>query len=378
MEGEKVSLLPTNPLLIGYVRMTTKKQVFSKPFNLVYENRYPDLLVGPGFFTNPEIARDSSPDNWIKMEPKFIEQERAKQVFSFKGFKKTDANSSDRSLYEIQLLSQAQDTSEIEVELDNRCVNVKEDYSGVNNCSYGFESIRVVDNVKIPLVIDKTVNDLDMKAKDGIISIYNKLGDVYKIEQVLSLGLLGIAKNRVLVPTRWAITSTDDIVSKELIENEILNYQTIDKCLVFSFSFYQNVFYILFIPRSWGFEQIELWGDNFCEDFESNGPKKTYASSVTGGYYAARLEVAKYLSKKKRQACVIVFRDVSPSYHSKGVWVIRETVREALTKEPLVFDTLEDARGFLDKHLRNGAMYWLKQSRLYSELKCQKRISDFF
>jgi len=370
--------LPTNPLLIGYVRMTTKKQVFSKPFNLVYENRYPDLLVGPGFFTSPEIARDSSPDNWIKMEPKSIEQERARQVFSFKGFKKTDANASDRSLYEIQLLSQAQDTSEIEVELDNRRGNVKEDYSGVNNCSYGFESIRIIDNVKIPLVIDKTVNDLDMKAKDGIISIYNKLGDVYKIEQVLSLGLLGVAKNRVLVPTRWAITSTDDIVSKELIENEILNYQTIDKCLVFSFSFYQNVFYILFIPRSWGFEQIELWGDNFCEDFESNCSKKTYASSVTGGYYAARLEVAKYLSKKKKQACVIVFRDVSPSYHSKGVWVIRETVREALTKEPYSFEYLEQAMSFINNHIRNGISYWLPHSQLYKEIKTQKKITDFF
>lgn len=357
--------------------MTTKKQVFSKPFNLVYENNYPDLLVGPGFFTTPGNAKDSSPDKWIKQDPKTIEQERAKQVFSFKSFKKTDATKFDKSLLEVQLLAQTENTSELEININQKPKLVKENYSGINNFSYEFEEIKVVDNIKIPTIIDKTVNDGDLKAKEGIINIYNKLSDVYKVEQVLSLGLLGRTKNRVLVPTRWAITSTDDIISKDLIENTLVDYPTIDKYLVFSFSFYQNIFYVLFIPRIWGFEQIEIQGETICEDFEINGPRKTYASSVTGGYYAARIEVSKYLSRKKRQASVIVFRDISPEYHSKGVWVIRETVKEALTKEPFVFDTLEEANNFINQRIRNGSNYWLKQSKLYSEIKCQKRLFDF-
>ena len=38
------------------------------------------------------------------------------------------------------------------------------------------------------------------------------------------MGLLGIGKNRVLVPTRWAITSTDDVISKDIIENALLDF----------------------------------------------------------------------------------------------------------------------------------------------------------
>jgi DNA repair protein NreA len=359
--------------------MKTKKQVFSKPFNLVYENNYPDLLVGPGFFTEQNIASSSDPKTWVKQKPEEIERERAKQVFTFKSFRKTDATKFDKNLSEIQLLSQAEKTTEIEVDLEEKKSKlVKENYSGINNFSYNLEDLKIIDNIKIPQSIDKVVNDTDLKAKDGILTLNEKLDDVYKIEQILSMGLLGVSKNRVLVPTRWAITSTDDIISKDLIENSLLDYGTIDKYEVFSFMFYQNIFYVLFIPRIWGFEQIEIQGDNVCEDFEINGPRKKYASSVTGGYYASRIEVAKYLAKRKRQASVIVFRDISPSYHSKGVWVIRETVKEALTKEPYLFDSLEEATGFINQHIRNGASYWLQHSQLYKEIKTQKKITDFF
>jgi len=358
--------------------MARKKQVFSKPFNLVYENKYPDLLVGPGFFTEQNIATSSDPKTWVKQKPEDIERERAKQVFTFKSFKKTDATKFDKNLSEIQLLSQSVDTTEIEVELEIKAKKINENYSGINNFSYGLEELKIIDNIKIPQSIDKVVNDTDLKAKEGILRLNEKLEDVYKIEQILSMGLLGITKNRVLVPTRWAITSTDDIISKDLIENTLLDYGTIDKYEVFSFVFYQNIFYVLFVPRIWGFEQIEIQGEAICQDFEINGPRKKYASSVTGGYYASRIEVAKYLSKRKRQASVIVFRDISPSYHSKGVWVIRETVKEALTKEPLVFETLDDATSFINQHIRNGIKFWLKYSELYKEIKTQKRITDFF
>jgi len=357
--------------------MITKKQVFSKPFNLVYENNYPELLVGPGFFTESNLASVSDPKEWIKKNPADIEKERAKQVFSFKSFRKTDATKFDKSLFEVQLLAQTENTSELEININQKPKLIKENYSGINNFSYEFEEIKIIDNPKIPTIIDKTVNDGDLKAKEGIINIYNKLEDIYKVEQVLSLGLLGITRNRVLVPTRWAITSTDDILSKDLIENALLDYPTIDKYLVFSFSFYQNTFFVLLIPRIWGFEQIEIQGETICEDFEINAPRKTYASSVTGGYYAARIEIAKYLSRKKRQAAVVVFRDVAPEYRSKGVWVIRETVKEALTKEPFVFETLDDAKNFINQRIRNGIDYWLKHSKLYSEIKCQKLLFDF-
>ena len=104
------------------------------------------------------------------------------------------------------MLSQSEKTTEIEVGLDEKKSKlVNENYSGINNFSYNLEDLKIIDNVKIPQSIDKVVNDTDLKAKEGILQLNNKLNDVYKIEQILSMGLLGIGKNRVLVPTRWAI-----------------------------------------------------------------------------------------------------------------------------------------------------------------------------
>jgi hypothetical protein len=34
----------------------------------------------------------------------------------------------------------------------------------------------------------------------------------------LSIGVLGLKKDKKLVPTRWAITATDDILAKKLLE----------------------------------------------------------------------------------------------------------------------------------------------------------------
>lgn len=357
--------------------MKDKKQVFSKPFNLVYEKNYPDLFVGPGFFSNVENATKYSPREWIKQQPKKIEEERAKQIFSFKTFKKTDANKFDKSLFEIQLLAQTNSSAEIEIELENKANLINEKISGVKNFSYELENIKIIDNLKIPNVIEKTVNDGELKAKEGILNIYKKTQDVYKIEQILSLGLLGITKNRVLVPTRWAITSTDDIISKELIENKILDFPTIDKHLIFSFDFYENKFLILFVPRNWGFEQIEIKENEISKDYEINTPRKTYATEVSGGYYAARLEIANYLFLKKKQASVIVFRDIAYSYESKGVWVIREAIKEALKTKPLEFNTLFEATKYIDTNIKHGINFWLKESKLYTEIKYQKKIFDF-
>ena len=58
--------------------------------------------------------------------------------------------------------------------------------------------------------------------------------------------------------------------------------------------------------------------------------------------------------------------------------MIRETVKEALTKEPYVFDSLKQATEFINQRIRNGINHWLKHSELYKEIKTQKRITDFF
>ena len=70
---------------------------------------------------------------------------------------------------------------------------------------------------------------------------------------------------------------------------------------------------------------------------------------MTGGYYAARIGALEYLKKIKRQAGVIVFREITPEYWLPiGVWQIRENVRAAMQgsyeKFGSMSETLEEVR----------------------------------
>jgi len=355
------------------------KQVFSRPFNLVYEKDYPSLLLGPGIYTDYLNAKYSTPKEWVKSDIKKIEENRNKQIFSFDRYCKDDAINPCKDLSEIQLITQSTKTTELEINLRDGERFIIDNVSGINNPFFNIENLKIVENISIPKAIDKVVSDPGIPATDGMISLYKKIDDVYKIEQLLSVGLLGNKNKRSLVPTRWAITAVDDTLSKEIIE-DIKHEQTIDKYELYNFEFYKNKFYILILPLPWSFEMIESkGGDEFTIDFEHYEGRHNYASNVTGGYYAARLEMVKQLKERKRQGRVIVLRDMDPSYESKGVWVIRETICEAIKKQPLVFETLELLLNYLDVDLKikNNIKYWTDKSTILKENKMQRRLFEF-
>ncbi|MFH1544742.1 MAG: hypothetical protein ABIE23_01445 [archaeon] len=103
-----------------------------------------------------------------------------------------------------------------------------------------------------------------------------------------------------------------------------------------------------------------------------------YADKVAGAYYAARLAVAEYLEKERRQATAIVFREIGKDYSIPlGVWVIRENMRNALKKKPLIFSELNLALRFLELKLTIPLKNYEKNSKLLDSLKHQKKITDF-
>ena len=61
-------------------------------------------------------------------------------------------------------------------------------------------------------IIQKIFYDKDLLAQNSVLELYNKGIEMTRIQKCFSIGMLG--KNRKLVPTRWSITATDDIVSK--------------------------------------------------------------------------------------------------------------------------------------------------------------------
>lgn len=241
------------------------------------------------------------------------------------------------------------------------------------------------ENPKIPTIVDSIVRD-EIKANEAMNVLYRKGIDVGHITRILSVGLLGI--NKKMVPTCWSITATDDAIGKSLLE-KIRDFPQVNEYHLFSNEYLGNHFEILLIPGAWSFEIIEGKQPGSCwnplgshtyvyADWERYWGRKTYASSVTGAYYSDRLAVCEHLMKIKKQASVLIVREVKPDYMLPlGVWVNREAVRGAFQAKPETFSELKPAleRIFSRVSLRRDDV--IAASCLLKEIREQKTLKAF-
>src|SRR3989344_992717 len=116
--------------------------------------------------------------------------------------------------------------------------------------------VKLTDNVKVLNSVEKAVDDNDLKAQDAVIYLYNKNIDENFLTKILSIGALGLKKNRKLVSTRWSITAVDDMIGKKFI-NEIKDFQTIDKFRLFTGNFFGNYYFVMLFPEVWSYELFE-------------------------------------------------------------------------------------------------------------------------
>jgi len=207
------------------------------------------------------------------------------------------------------------------------------------------ESVRLTENTKIEKKVDYLVNDKEVKSSQALIELESSNISNEVLIKILSAGLLGLRKNRKLVPTRWSITAVDDTLSKNKLE-KIRYYKEISQIQLFTAEYLGNHYEFILLPSKWEFEVIEisLKNNGVWKDYESFFPRKKYADSVTGAYYANRLAVSEYLEKIKKQSSCIVFREIRPEYYAPlGVGILRQVSREAFSKAPLTFAYLRDA-----------------------------------
>ena len=61
-----------------------------------------------------------------------------------------------------------------------------------------------------------------------------------------------------------------------------------------------------------------------------------------------------------------------------GVWQIREGIREALKKENRRFESIEKALSFACMNLSLSTKELTRNSKIYKNMKEQRRITDFF
>ena len=226
--------------------------------------------------------------------------------------------------------------------------------------------------------IEKIFYDKDMKAQDAVLKLYNSGIEISKIQKCFSIGMMG--QKRKLVPTKWSITATDDIISKSIV-NEILENNLIDTSKVFSYEHLGNIFSVILFPHRWIFEMVEAWYSNGILGFGSDNEDArgiNHPPHIAGAYFAAKLAVSEYLLKNKIQAGVLIFREIRPEYAIPvGVWQVREGVREAMKQKPEIITKFNDAIEIASTKTSVSKNEWIKNGKITDMIR-QKTLLDYF
>lgn len=356
---------------------------FFGPSYSVFVGRYgfPRVNVGPMVAVEEKAGLDS-PNQWLNKDYSDIVELRS---LLLRSKQRENIKSRSRLVMDSQELVLASKPTDVEM-------NFKKD--PVYHVSFSdvvqpmgpsalLDRMKVTENVHVPRRVDKIVSD-ELKANQQSYELYRAGQDVYKISAILSSGALGLEKNKKMVPTRWSVTASQTIIANKLIE-KIKQYPSINEYVVYSSEKLDNHFEVLLMPGNWEYENFEAWSPGsmwtaqmkkpvIIEEYEPFEGRKKYAELQGGGFYSSRLGVAEGLDKLKRQARVVVFREVYEGYTVPvGCWQIVENVRNAFQSGSLKFDTKQEALKHIGMRLKLPLRDYIKQSKLLK----QKRFHDF-
>jgi len=350
----------------------------SPPSVFVGSYGYPKVSVGPMV---PPMHGDTtlldSPELWVGKSLEEIVNFRLSLIRGIKNIPVNEPNGRYiENLHEVAMSSRPID-SELQFYKNPKPV------ASIDGESAPFGPVGEVTSAKFSSTssdksIQRAYYDHDLKAQDAVVSLYNRGIEISKIQKCFSVGMFG--KKRKLVPTKWSITATDSIIAESLV-SEILEFDLIDSCRVFSHDHLGNMFSVVLFPHRWLFENQEAWhtgnGIGFGSDIE-DAKGIDHPPVTAGAFFAAKLGVAEYLLEKKCQASALVLREIRPEYAVPvGVWQIREAIRSAMKNEPYIAENFDDGITFAAKRMSVSKSEWLSNGNMLSMLK-QKSISDFF
>ncbi len=246
--------------------------------------------------------------------------------------------------------------------------------------------IKVESNPRLPRPLEKRIWD-DARSTELMIELYREGVPVYTIISALSLGLLGRARSRRLVPTRWAISAVDQTLGDWML-HRVRVMDALGAYEVYHASYLGNRFTIILIPGGYEAEMIEVWHPLTPWTRTAAKPvvytvteaPSLRTSVMDGGYLAARLAVAEHLYHRRRQAAVLILREITRDYYAPvGNWHIRETVRRALSRGPVGrFSSLEEAlQAAAGYAMAPEAREALTRSRLARRKRSQHRLDRY-
>jgi len=349
----------------------------SPPSIFVGSYNYPKVSVGPMV---PPIHGDTSlldsPEKWAGKSLEEIVNFRLNLV---RGIQKISVNATEgRYIENLQEVAMSSKPIDSDLEFHKSVSSISLDGESAPFGPIGEIKSAKFSSSSSTKSIEKIFYDKELKSKDAILNLYNSGIDVSRIQKCFSIGMLG--QERKLVPTKWSITATDDIISKSLAQ-EILDYSLIDSCKVFSYEHLGNFFSVVLFPHRWIYEMIEAWYSNGILGFGSDHEDARglgHPPAIAGAYFAAKLAIVEYLSKNKIQSGAIILREIRPEYAIPvGVWQVREGIRAAMKKKPFIADNFDHAITLASKMMSVSKSEWLSHGEI-GKLMRQKTISDFF
>jgi hypothetical protein len=363
----------------------------SPPSLFVGRHGYPQVSVGPMLPPEHREEKDArlldSPREWMGMTIPDVVGMRSSLVRTTHKVRVDSPMRPDRILSLSQELAVAARPVDAEVRLTREvkfgAPSVAE-FTAPHGPTVGVERAVLAENVRVERPVEKATSDTDLRAGEALWDMYRGGTDLYQLERILSAGMVGLERRRRLVPTRWSITATDDQVGQALIP-KVMALPTVDKPTLHFGERFGNRFFVLLLPRIWGFDSIEAWlKGNFWsrdaaaiaeEDWEDHTGRTTYATTA-GGNYATRLSVLEHMVETGRQATAIVLREITDAYTTPlGVWVVRETCKAALASKPLVFEEAEAALRHVDRHaILKG---WRHHAELLRQVQAQRSLDSY-
>ena len=366
--------------LSKYENLFSSKEIqgSSPPSIFVGTYGYPKVGVGPMV---PPIHGETSildmPEKWIGKSLEEIVNFRLNLIRGIKNISVTQTEG--RLIENLQDMTMSSSPTDTEIQF----VKTTSPITSLDDQTPPFGPIGEIKNAKFSSTkaitsIEKVFYDHDLKAENAIMKLYNSGIDITKIQKCLSIGMMG--KNRKLVPTKWSITATDDVISKSLM-SKILDFDIIDSFYVFSYEHLGNLFSIILFPHRWLFEMQEAWYDGksigFGSDYE-DAKGISHPPLIAGAFFAAKLAVSEYLIKKQKQAGILVLREIQPEYAVPvGVWQVREGVRQAMRRTPQIVENIEQSIELATKKMSVSKNEWLREGKMLKLIQ-QKVITDFF
>ena len=345
---------------------------------------YPNVLAGPlvpvVVESDPSVL--DSPDAWLDKSMDQLIRYRFALVRGKSRFRVQDARNPDRTLslvHELVLSGKPTDTELLLKKKPYVRINLLP-RSAPHGPSGVIESLSLASNPSVPRPVEKVVSDTDLEAESGVHLLYRNGISQQQITRIFSTGLLGVNRNRRLVPTEWSITAVDDILAKGL-RRKIGDYPLLGEFRVFGAEALGNNVQILLLTTSWMYEALEGWltgpRPQVYMDYELNRGRKGYPANLAGAYHAARLPVLEYLDREKRQAGAIAFLEVYRDWVPLGVWRFRELARRALAGPAWKSTSLELALSEVWGRLKIPASEWLGADRLLAHYKRQTQLDVF-